>query len=244
MRYGLFSDVHSNLEAFKVVLDVLKEENVDKYIFVGDLVGYGANPKECIELLKRLAEDTGCVCVAGNHDYATCGKTSDIGYNHYAVDAIHWTKKQLNDEDIAFLSDMKLVEKEEDLTIVHANLIAPADWGYIIDIDDAFPNFSLMEKQICFIGHSHRPIIFTAGETIDWSVSERLEISQDMKYIINIGSVGQPRDGDPRASCAVYDTDTNLVEIKRSDYNIRAAQKKIMDANLPQILAERLSLGR
>jgi diadenosine tetraphosphatase ApaH/serine/threonine PP2A family protein phosphatase len=123
-------------------------------------------------------------------------------------------------------------------------LTAPQEWGYIFDIDDAYPNFRILEDQICFIGHSHRPVVFTADDIVDCFLEERIIIQKEIKYIINIGSVGQPRDGNPKSSYAIYDTDEGLVEIRRLSYNIKRVQEKIIQAGLPRILAERLSIGR
>ena len=129
-------------------------------------------------------------------------------------------------------------------TAVHSTLAAPAEWRYIFDIDDAYPSFKVLQDRVCFIGHSHRPVVFTSGDMIDWSLDEKVTLREDRRYIINIGSVGQPRDGNPRACYAVYDTDAGVVEIKRSSYDIKKAQEKVNRAGLPKILAERLSVGR
>lgn len=244
MKYGLFSDIHSNLEAFQTVLGALEKEKVDCYAFIGDIVGYGASPKECIALLRDLTRKTKCVCVSGNHDYAVCGRSGTERYVRYAKEAIEWTKTKLDQEDIDFLNQMKLIERIDNFTIVHANLEAPEEWGYVFDIDDAFPNFKLLHDQVCFIGHSHKSITFVADGTVDWFVEEKTILYKESKYIINIGSVGQPRDGNPQSSYAVYDSDKGIVEIKRVGYDIAQAQKRIIEGGLPRILAERLSLGK
>ncbi len=244
MKYGLFSDVHSNLEAFQKVLEAFEREKVDRYVFLGDIVGYNADPKRCIQLLKDLIKVSGCACIAGNHDYAVCGLTKTDNYNPYARAAVEWTKKQLDASDTEFLKRMKLVERLNGFTIVHAELTAPQKWGYIFDIDDAYPSFKMLKDQVCFIGHSHRPVVFSAGEMINWSLQERVVLQKDMRYIINIGSVGQPRDGNPESSYAVYDADAGVIELKHSGYDIGKAQEKVIRAGLPKILAERLSIGR
>jgi len=243
MKYGLFSDVHANLEAFQSVIDALRKEKVDRYVFLGDIVGYGADPKKCIELLKSLIKEHHCQCVAGNHDYAVCDLTSAENYNQSAREAIEWTKAQLDKGDMEFLAQLPLVERIDNFTIVHANLISPKDWAYIFDIDDASPNFKLCADPVCFIGHSHKSIIFKAKDSMDWLVTDKVNIEDDTKYIINIGSVGQPRDGNPKSSFAVYDTENARVEIHRIGYDISAAQEKIINAGLPKILASRLSSG-
>lgn len=243
MKYGIFSDIHSNKEAFEVVLKALEKEKIDHYVFLGDLVGYGAEPKACIEMMKKLISLHPCSYVAGNHDYAVCGQTPYHTYVKYAVEVIEWTKTQLNASDMEFLSQMPLIHSLGDFIGVHANLVSPGDWGYVLDIDDAYLNFSLLDNQICFIGHSHRPICFTASSTIDWQENKKIKIQEGTKYIINVGSVGQPRDGNPQLSFAIYDTNRKTVEVKRLDYEIRSVQEKIVKAGLPRILADRLSIG-
>jgi len=244
MKYGLVSDIHANLEAFEAVLGALEQERVDRYVFVGDIVGYGAEPKRCLGILKNLVKDPGCVCVAGNHDSSVCGLSGSEYYNMYARQSIYWTQRQLDDDDMKFLKQLKLVEQEDHFTVVHANLMDPGSWGYVLDIDDAFPNFKLLDDPVCFIGHSHKPVVFTASEMVDRGMADKITIEKGKKYIINIGSVGQPRDGNPKACFGVYDQDAATIEIRRVAYDVATAQKKILDAGLPRFLAERLSLGK
>jgi len=244
VRYGLFSDVHANSEAFRAVLDALSREGVDRYVFVGDIVGYGAEPKECIRLLGELIENKGCVCVAGNHDYAVCHKSNHDRYTRYAREAVEWTRTKLDGKEMDFLASLDLVSQTDDFKIVHASLDDPAQWSYILDIDDAYPNFKLFDQPICFTGHSHKPIVFQAADHVDWTLDAKLRLDPGAKYIVNIGSVGQPRDGNPQSAFAVYDTVSATIEIKRVDYDIASAQKKIVDAGLPIWLAERLKIGK
>jgi len=244
LKYGIFSDIHSNLEAFQTVLEQLKEEGVDKYIYLGDIVGYGADPKECIQLLKSLVSEHECITIAGNHDYAVCGLTDTKFYGVHAIQSIEWTKTVLDKEEIKFLTDLRLVQQLDGLTCVHANLSAPEEWGYVFDIDDAYSTFLCLSDQICFIGHSHRPIVFTAGEMVDWDVKTQTKILRGEKYIINVGSVGQPRDGNAESAYCIYDTDTQIVDLKRVGYDIESAQKKIIAAGLPKVLADRLRVGK
>lgn len=254
MKIGLFSDIHSNLEAFESVLSALKQAKVDRYIFLGDLVGYGASPRECIEMLKRLIDEKGCLCIAGNHDYAVCGLTVYEQYALHAKASIEWTKKQLNSQQLKFLAELPLVDDSrhafggdellEQFTIVHANLLSPKDWRYIWDIDDAFESFQILQHRLCFVGHSHKPLVFTCGSIVDWFIRDQIPLKKDLKYIINVGSVGQPRDGNPKACYAIYDTQADLVTIERIDYDIATAQAKIISAGLPKLLADRLATGK
>ncbi|MBU1062428.1 MAG: metallophosphatase family protein [Candidatus Omnitrophica bacterium] len=244
MRYGLFSDVHSNLESFQEVLACIDKEKPNQYVFLGDIVGYNANPNECIQLLKDLVERTGCTCIAGNHDYAVLDYTDTKNFNSYAKHAVEWTKRQLKSSDIQFLTQMKLTHRIGNFTIVHSTLVAPEAWGYVFDMNDAYPNFKILQDQICFIGHSHMPGFFSTGDKIGSSSEAKIIVQKDVKYIVNVGSVGQPRDGDPKASCAIYDTDTSTIKIKRVSYNIKKTQERIIQVGLPDILAERLGIGR
>ena len=248
MKIALLSDIHSNLEAFEQVLDSLKEEKVQHYVFLGDLVGYGASPKACIQLLQELIRDTGCRCIAGNHDYAVCGLTPFDTYATHARESITWTKDQLNEPEMEFLRKLPLVQDIDlgsvHFTIAHANLSCPEEWGYIWDIDDADLSFQMLQNQICFIGHSHKPIVFTSGDIVDWFILDEIRIADGVKYLINVGSVGQPRDGNPKASYAVYDTDKKMVRIQRVDYDVKKAQSKIIHAGLPRMLADRLAMGK
>lgn len=239
MRYGLFSDIHGNLEALRAVADALREEGVDNYICIGDIVGYGANPRECIELIKDLNPIT----VAGNHDYGAVNLTDLSYFNSDAKEAILWTQGQLDQEGKEFLSGLRLVHNFPDFTIVHATLKAPEEWNYILSTYDAHQNFQLFATPLLFIGHSHTPIVFGGNANYRYYFREVIDLEKERKYIINIGSVGQPRDGDPRASFVLYDTESRLVQVKRVEYNIPGAMKKIIEAGLPKTLAWRLSRG-
>lgn len=240
MRYGIFSDIHSNLEAFKAVTKALRHGKVDKYLCGGDVVGYGANPKEAIENVKAIAE----VTVAGNHDWACVDLFSTTYFNPVAYEAIIWTRDNLDDLGRYFLQSLKLVFKNEDLTLVHGTLVNPNEFDYLIDIDTASGTFGLLETKLCFVGHSHAPGIFVREDNNILYLEESLiEIKDANKYIVNVGSVGQPRDGDPRAAYCVYDTETKLVEIKRVEYDVETARKKIVNSGLPKFLGERLLVG-
>lgn len=244
MKYGLFSDVHGNLEAFGEVLDALQAEQVEQYFFLGDIVGYGADAKECIHLLKNLVDKKGCRCLAGNHDYAVCGRTPYGNYSRIAQAAIEWTKNELDQTERDFLSQFRLKGQGPGFSLVHANLDSPDQWGYILDIDDADTNFKILRDPICFIGHSHKPIVFTADGTVDWFIKEKIILQKGVRYLINVGSVGQPRDGNPQACYAIYDDTTGVITIKRRPYDIAKAQAKIHKAGLPKILADRLAFGK
>lgn len=242
MRYGIFSDIHSNLEAFNAVAGAYKEEKIDKYLCLGDVVGYASNPKECIEIIKTLAT----VTIAGNHDWAGVNLFSTDYFNPNAQDAIFWTRRNLDGSDRSFLGSLKLVYKNEDLTLVHGTLDNPGDFNYLTDGYIAEESFRLLETNICFVGHTHVAATFIkdGSSRIHYRQDDSIDITPKDKYIINVGSVGQPRDGNPKASYCIYDTDKKEVRIKRIDYDIETARKKIIDAGLPKFLGDRLLSGR
>jgi len=236
------SDVHCNLEALQECLKVCERRKVDRILFIGDAVGYGASPNQCVSLLRKEAD----IMLAGNHDYGAVGKTDTNYFNIYAREAIEWTSRVLNPDNFNFLRSMPLVYEEDDMLFVHSTPESPADWDYIMDADDIVRNFRSFDKKICFVGHSHVPIIFIENEKgeIHIEATNRLTISKRCKYIINVGSIGQPRDGDPRASFGIYDTDLREFELVRAEYDIKRSQEKILLAGLPAFLASRLAVGR
>lgn len=240
MRYGILSDIHANYDALEAVLKELENEKIDKYVCVGDIVGYGAEPDRCVEKTKDLV----VACVAGNHDFATIEKTNIEFFNAYAKEATLWTRQKLSDEEKQYLKDLKLVEEVDDFTIVHGTLYAPALFDYIQTTFDAYLSLQVLNSNLCFVGHSHVPISFFLDDAVTYSVEPEIELKPGVKAIINVGSVGQPRDDNPKAAYVVYDSDEKKVWIRRAEYDVEAAAKKIEDAGLPEILGERLKYGR
>lgn len=242
MRYGIFSDIHSNLEALDKVIEAFKLEGIDRYLCVGDVVGYAANPKECLQETKALASNI----IAGNHDWVVAGLFPQEYFNPYAKQAAIWTISTLDEQEKYFLTTLKLTYQNVDLTLAHGTLDNPQDFNYLFYPDDARETFALMETEVCFIGHSHVAGIFVndSKDNIYYTNEPKISLKRGFKYIVNVGSVGQPRDGNPRASCCIYDTDKHVILIKRVDYEIKMTQKKILDAGLPRFLAERLEIGR
>lgn len=242
MRYGIFSDIHSNLEALDAVIEAYRKEKIDRYLCVGDVVGYASSPKECIEKIRMLA----MITVAGNHDWASVNLISTDYFNPLAKEAVSWTQRNLDEGGRYFLEGLQLVYKNEDLTIVHGSLDKPGDFSYMTDGGIAFRTFELLETDICFVGHTHVPGVFIKSENnhIRYREDNNISIRQDSKYIINVGSVGQPRDVNPNAAYCIYDTDKKSVEIKRISYDIQAARQKIINEGLPKFLGERLLIGR
>ncbi|MDQ6621991.1 MAG: metallophosphatase family protein [Verrucomicrobiota bacterium] len=240
MRFAIFSDLHANLEATEAVLADMREQECTHYVCLGDLVGYNANPRECIELVRALD----CPVVKGNHDEQACLTTSSRDFNDLAERAIDWTRAALTAEDKAWLAELRLTRQVRDFTIVHATLDTPNEWGYVFNNLDAVTSFTYQHTTVCFFGHTHVAGAFVRDGGVKRIKTERLIIEPGKKYFINTGSVGQPRDGDPRAAYCIYDTEQEVVEQRRIRYDLPAAQRKIIQAGLPRLLAERLELGR
>jgi diadenosine tetraphosphatase ApaH/serine/threonine PP2A family protein phosphatase len=241
MRYGIFGDVHGNLEAFQEVVKAYRKENIDSYICVGDIVGYGAEPSQCIDELKRLNATTVC----GNHDWAAAGIFPEDYFNPIAKRAIEWTQDVLNKEEKEFLKHLGLVIVVDDFSIVHGSLYRPDFFDYITDTESAYRCLGHMGKELCFVGHSHVPVIFwLEGNELGYTFENYIKIEPEVKYIVNVGSVGQPRDNNPEAAFSIFDTSTNTIEIKRTPYDIEAAKDKILNAGLPARLGYRLLEGR
>lgn len=242
MKYGIFADIHSNLEAFETVLEALRLEGVQRYLCVGDIVGYGANPAECIQRIKELDS----IAVCGNHDWASVGLLDASYFNPVASQAVAWTEKHLLAKDRKFLRALKLIYHGETFTLVHGTLNDAGEFHYIYDAYTARNTLKLMPASICFVGHSHIPLIISKKQDnkISYLLEPKIEISPGVVYVVNVGSVGQPRDGDPRASFCTYDSDKKIVEMKRVSYDLKKAQSKIIKTGLPQGLAWRLAEGR
>jgi predicted phosphodiesterase len=244
MKYGILSDVHGNLEALETALAYLKAEMVTEYLCLGDIVGYGANPEECLTLIRELR---GAV-VAGNHDHGVAGRTSIRSFNEHARKALLWTGRQLSADSTSFLGSLPLVEIAHGLRLVHASPSSPRDWEYVETWSDIKSELASYSEPICLIGHSHIP--FAAKQHRYKADPQRIlepefEIDcDDTRLLVNVGSVGQPRDGDNRACVVTYDVNSKRMEFHRLDYDVAAAQRKILAAGLPEALAWRLAEGR
>jgi len=244
MKYGIISDIHSNYEALNEVLNNM--EKVDEIICLGDIVGYGADPNYCIKKVK----DLNCRCIGGNHDFAVAGKVNINYFNYTARAAILWTSIQLKKENLNFLLNLKKkIELEDNVFAVHGSPQNPL-LEYIIDKDTASFIFSKFDFKIYFVGHSHLAGCFSFNESnnqidyMNFSNGGHIEISKNKRYIINCGSVGQPRDDNPQASYGIYDLKYNTVNIYRVSYPVNLTQNKIINAGLPRSLADRLGYGR
>lgn len=240
MRFAIFSDIHANLEAFEAMLGDSAEQKATHYVCLGDVVGYNANPHECLEAIAKLE----CPIVKGNHDEQAHLPDSECDFNELAEEAITWTREHLTKADKEWLQALRLQRQVRDFTIVHATLDTPGQWGYVFRPLDAAASFTYQHTTVCFFGHTHVAGAFVRDDGVKYLKIDSLQIDPAKKYFINTGSVGQPRDSDWRAAYCIYDTDRNVVEQRRIKYDVAKAQKKIIAAGLPRLLADRLAIGR
>lgn len=247
MKIAVLGDIHSNLEALTAVLAKGQELGCDKYVCIGDIVGYNANPHECLEIVRGL--DLLAV-VMGNHDSYTSNARELVGFNLQAAKAVEWTREQLSAEELEWLR--KLPMKEDvflnsppvRFSIVHSTMDNPNMWGYIFDRFTAAASMQYQWTPLCFFGHTHTPLAFVKTDTVVGGLYDSLKVEANHKYLINVGSVGQPRDRDPRAAFVVYDVEAAEVTLHRVEYDFESSQRKILAAGLPARLAERLAVGR
>jgi diadenosine tetraphosphatase ApaH/serine/threonine PP2A family protein phosphatase len=242
MRYGIFSDVHGNLEALSVVLEHLAKQDVDEYIFLGDAVGYGANPNEVCNLIRPLVAHA----IVGNHDAACTGRMDYTEYYDAARQALDWCKERLSPENMSWLKHLPYKVRAGDVEFCHGAPIAPEMFDYLFaadqvqDLLDAAADLA----PVTFIGHSHLTISFEIdGAQVTPVLASAISCLPKDKYIITVGSVGQPRDRDPRTCCGVYDTDERVFTFHRLEYDITTARKKIIDAGLSTVFGDRLLVG-
>jgi predicted phosphodiesterase len=240
MRYAVIADIHANLEALEVVLNDAKEQKCTHYCCVGDVVGYNANPKECLDIIRSM----GMPVVKGNHD-EYCSSEEDLeGFNPHAAEAVNWTRKQLSPDDRKWLRELKYIRLVASFTMVHATLDGPQRWGYVFDKLAAAASFTYQNTGVCFFGHTHVPLAFVRDSMVRGGTYSKFRVEPGKKYFVNVCAVGQPRDGNPKAGYVVYDLDEQSIELRRVDYDIPKAQKKILEAGLPQRLADRLAVGK
>lgn len=244
MKYGIFGDIHGNLEALEAVLADMEEQGVTHPLCLGDLVGYGANPAECVEVVRAL----GCPTVKGNHDdWATLAKTPP-SFSEPARISLEHSRRHLHPSQLNFLRRLPLKWVEDPVTLVHATLDGPETWGYISTRLEAQTSFLYQKTTLCFVGHTHRPCAFAQEKEIRPVEFRHIDVHPDRsktgrKFLFNVGSVGQPRDGDWRAAYAIYSPDDASVDLRRVNYNIEKASSKILKAGLPESLSKRLFQG-
>ncbi len=243
MRYAILADIHANLAAFTAVLeDIAHRGEVEELWCLGDIVGYGPDPSQCLELLRQHRH----ISICGNHDLAAIGKADIRRFNPDAAFAARWTAEQLSQEHINYLEGLPRVIEKDNFTLVHGSPREPI-WEYLLSTNSARESFAHFSSKFCLVGHSHVPLIFRQEENGDCSsIPFTTGIGQVLgrsRTIINPGSVGQPRDGDPRASYATYDSQSGVVRLYRVAYDIQATQTKMVKNNLPVRLVVRLEHG-
>ncbi len=241
MRIAVLSDIHGNLQALEAVLEALAPRGIDRYLVAGDVVGYGADPVACVERVRSL----GATVVAGNHDRAVTGQLDLATFSHDAAQAARWTARRLGESERSFLSCLPLVYDDEDLLMVHSSPLNPEDWPYLADLSEVRRALAACQRRICFVGHSHVPFVYGRGEGEAFGRREgRYDLEPSWRYLVNTGSVGQPRDGDPRACCVIVDLGESWLELVRVRYPVEIAQARIRgEEGLPEFLAWRLRWG-
>lgn len=240
MKYAIIADIHGNIDALQVALEDIRAQNATHIVCLGDVVGYNARPRECLQIVR----DMGIPCVKGNHDEYCSSEDHLEGFNPHAADAVHWTRNQLTDEDKKWLRELKYSRMAANFTMVHATLDAPERWGYVFDKLAAAASFPYQTTQMCFFGHTHVPVAFMRDTVVRGGTYSKFKIDPAKKYFINVGAIGQPRDNNPKSAYVLFDMDAGTIELRRLEYDIAAAQAKIREAGLPERLAERLAYGR
>jgi len=241
LRFGIVSDIHGNLAALDAVLRLLADQGAERYVCCGDLVGYGPEPAECIERVRSL----GATTVAGNHDHGVVGKLALDRFNAAAEAALGWTTGRINDRGREYLDSLPLTAAAGPLFVVHASPTGPGEWRYVVDRADADAELDRLTGSLCVLGHTHVPVVWerVGDGPVRRLPGQQLVLREDAKYLVNAGSVGQPRDGDPRACCMLYDEGSRELAIHRVGYDIAGVQRLMLDAGLPVVLATRLAAG-
>jgi predicted phosphodiesterase len=246
MKYLILSDIHSNKEALTAVLSFVRRKRWDKVVFLGDLVGYGANPNQTVDMLRAMKPFVG---IRGNHDKVCSGIEDGELFNRIALEAAMWTRRKLTRTNLQWLKALPQgpVVVDDRFAISHGTPID--EDAYIFGEIEALNVFRHTQFPLCFFGHSHFPVIFALSPDAITTIltvapSFRFRLREGVRYLINPGSIGQPRDGNPLASFAIYDSETRTVSIHRIQYRIAETQQKILKAGLPKPLADRLGIGR
>jgi predicted phosphodiesterase len=241
-RIAIFSDVHGNLEALKAVMADWKVQGVQDKICLGDIVGYGPDPSECLEIIRKLD----CPILLGNHDEGCISSVEDYEFNSSARAGLEHAREQLDDEQKDFLRTLPMRIEATGFTCVHASLYQEEPWFYVLHYLDATCHFKYQKKALCFCGHTHRPAVWrhVNGEVKGRPITPSFTLDPSAKYLINVGSVGQPRASSADACYVIFDTRLRKIEYRFVPYAFAKTQKKIIKAGLPQYLADRLAVGR
>ncbi len=248
MRWGVIADIHGNLEALQVCLEhLLHREKVEGLLFLGDAVGYGPDPEEVVQTLITLSRKMPFIGVLGNHDEAVLFPEKARYFNPVAREAIRWTRENLSESAFEFLENLPFrMEMEGGVVVAHSTPEDPEMWVYLTQVEQARAYFDGTAFPLAFFGHTHLPTVFVAdqkGGVWEWKARGRVRLARDRRYMINPGSVGQPRDGDPRAAWGIYNPDRREFLFFRAVYPIDLVAQKILQVGLPPFLAERLYEG-
>ena len=243
MRYAVLGDLHANLTALEAVLTALEAEDVDALLSVGDVVGYGAAPREVIGLLREV----GATAVKGNHDAAVTGELDPRWFNPFARAAVDWTRATLTSEELTWLENLPLVAHLEHCAVAHGTPVQPERFDYVQCTEDADPSLDGLAERVCFVGHTHVPVtilrLSDAPDRTSYTVDAAVDLSEAAVALVNVGSVGQPRDEDPRAAFGLFDSEAGRFELRRVEYDVERESARIRAAGLPDVLADRLHLG-
>ncbi len=244
MSTAIISDIHANIEALEAVLADIASRGISDIMCLGDIVGYGPSPNECIDLIHRNCKTV----LMGNHDAAALDSLFTQNFNINAKIAIEWTSRVLTQESKSFLANLPMSHVVNNATFVHATPYEPRMWYYITSIEEAAFNFQFFSSQYCFVGHTHIPVIISMSSEHMIEVSQETTVSllqpEGRRFLINVGSVGQPRDRNPLSSYGIVDYEAGTFELRRVAYDIEKCQRKMQAANFPEFLVARLSEGR
>lgn len=239
--YAILGDIHANYDALSAVLNDCRDNGVTDFLCTGDVVGYNACPSECLKVIR----DLGCPVVKGNHDHYVASVANLSDFQPHAAYVVEWTRNRLTEEELAYLADLPYTAMAPGISIVHSTMDHPENFGYVFDNLEAEVNFSQQKTPLCFHGHTHVPMIYEKQLGGVYRIDPQVfKLPMGRKYFVNVGSVGQPRDGDPRAAYVLYDVAARTIQFRRVEYDIAAAQARIRAAGLPERLAERLALGQ
>ena len=239
MRCAILGDIHGNLQALEAVVADARDYGCAEFHVLGDVVGYNANPSECIEMVRGLPGAS----VLGNHDEAVIGDGDNAQFSPMAAISLQWTREHLSSEGKKWLDQLRPVRQIRRTTLVHATLDSPTSWAYIRTPSSAELSLSCQRTPLCFFGHTHVPGIFVQGGREVQCIDEGVQLPPDKKLFINAGSVGQPRDGDWRSAYMIHDEESGGLWLRRVEYDVQAARQAVIKASLPAQLGERLLTG-
>jgi diadenosine tetraphosphatase ApaH/serine/threonine PP2A family protein phosphatase len=230
VKFAILADIHANLEALQAVLADSKDQKCTHYAFLGDYVGYNADPKACLDIVRGM----NAPCIKGNHDEYCATDMPLDGFNPNAANVVKWTRDQLTADDRSWLRRLPYVLDVEDFTMVHATLDGPQRWGYVFDKLAASASFLHQRRQLCFFGHTHVPVAFIRDTSVRGGTYTTFKVEAGKQYFVNVGAVGQPRDNNPKAAYVIYHMHQSIIELRRVDYDIGAAGQKVRNAGLPR----------